>query len=338
MMLQNACIRYDKTLKQKASTTFRAVYQHELDEDPNVHNEEDDYLDDNFAPDGIDTPSDDIYNVDNTNFKRTSCVKSLIPRRSPGKSKSNKAVPPKPRYNGPVYLPEHIYNMLSEDIKKELDKYNKGKNAQYKSTHPSMAMVHEQEHDEAENADNPEPDLENHFPDDSYPMQDSDIEDLWDTHGHYSAKMASPHHISKQSASSYGSLVDRGVNGGLAGADVHVLERTGRKVSVTGIDDHELPDLDIVTCVALIQTDHGKVNMLMHEYAYYGRGNTIHSPCQIEWFNNTCDDKSHHVGGKQVITFLDGYATPLEYRSGLMYMSILGKPTDQDLDQYLMYS
>ena len=30
--------------------------------------------------------------------------------------------------------------------------------------------------------------------------------------------------------------------------------------------------------------------------------------------------------GKQVITFLDGYATPLEYRSGLMYMSILGKP------------
>ena len=72
----------------------------------------------------------------------------------------------------------------------------------------------------------------------------------------------------------------------------------------------------------------------MHEYAYYCRGNTILSPCQIEWFNNTCDDKSHHVGGKQVITFLDGYATPLECRSGLMYMSIIGKPTDQDLDQY----
>ena len=121
--------------------------------------------------------------------------------------------------------------------------------------------------------------------------------------------MASTYHISKHSASSYGSLVDRGANGGLAGADVHVLERTGRKVSVTCIDDHELPGLDIVTCVALIQTNHGKVNMLLHEYAYYGRGNTIHSPCQIQWFNNTCDDKFHHVGGKQVITFLDGYAT-----------------------------
>ena len=48
----------------------------------------------------------------------------------------------------------------------------------------------------------------------------------------------------------------------------------------------------------------------MHEYAYYGRGNTIHSPYQIEWFNYSCDDKSHHSGGKQVITFLGGYATP----------------------------
>ena len=69
----------------------------------------------------------------------------------------------------------------------------------------------------------------------------------------------------------------------------------------------------------------------MHEYAYCGRGNTIHSPGQIEWFQNTCDVKSFHVGGKQVITFLDGYSTPLQCRTGLMYMSLLGKPTDADL-------
>ena len=85
---------------------------------------EDDYLDDNLVPDGIDTPSDDVYNVHNTNFKRTQHVKSLIPRKPPGKSKPQKAMPPKPRYNGPVYLSKHIYNMLSEDIKKELVKYS----------------------------------------------------------------------------------------------------------------------------------------------------------------------------------------------------------------------
>ena len=79
--------------------------------------------------------------------------------------------------------------------------------------------------------------------------------------------MASPYHVSKHSASSFVSLVDRGANGGLAVADVCVLERTGRKVSVTGIDDDELLGLDIVTCVVLIKTNHGKVNILMHEYA-----------------------------------------------------------------------
>ena len=118
--------------------------------------------------------------------------------------------------------------------------------------------------------------------------------------------MAFTYHISNHSASSYGSLADRGANVDLA--DVHVLERTGRKVTITGLDDHELPGIDIVTSVALIQSNHDKVNMHMHEYAYYGRGNTLSS--QIEWFNNTCDDRSHHVEGKQVFTFLDGYATP----------------------------
>ena len=117
MMLQNACIRYDKTLKQKPSPTARAVYQHEVDDDPSIYDEEDDYLDDNFAPDGIDTSFDDIYNVHNTNLKRTPHVKSLIPSSSPGKPKPNKAIPPKPRYKEPVYLPKHIYNLLSEDMK-----------------------------------------------------------------------------------------------------------------------------------------------------------------------------------------------------------------------------
>ena len=87
-------------------------------------------MDDSFAPDGIYTPSDHIYNIHNTNFNRTPHVKSLIPRTSRGKPKSNKDVPLKPRYNGLVYLPKHIYNMLSDDVKKELDKYNQEKKAQ----------------------------------------------------------------------------------------------------------------------------------------------------------------------------------------------------------------
>ena len=146
----------------------------------------------------------------------------------------------------------------------------------------------------------------------------------------YSINKTHIYHVSKHSSSHYGSLIDRGANGGLASSDVRILERTGRTVSVTGIGNHELPGLDIVTCAALLNTNHGKVILIMHEYAYYGRGNTIH----IEWFQNTCDHKSYHVGGKQVITFLDGYATPLQCRTGLMYMNLLGKPTDADLNTF----
>ena len=194
----------------------------------------------------------------------------------------------------------------------------------YKPHTNRLAKVYEQDHDDEDIPNNPESDLDNHHVEDSYPMQDSDVEELIDFHGNYSAIMTFAYHIYKHSVSSFWSL----------GADVCVLERTGRKVSVTGIDDHELPCLDIVTCVALIQTNHGKVNLLMHEYAYYGKGNTIHSHCQIEWFQNECHDKSHHVGGRQVSNVLNGYATPLECRSGLIYMSLLGKPTDQDLEEY----
>ena len=200
-MLQNACIRYDKPLKQKLSTTSRAVCQHNLDEVPSAHDKANDYLDDNFAPDGIVTPSDDINTIHNTNFNRTPHVKSLIPRISPRKPKSNKAIPLKPRYHGPVYLHKHIYNMLTDDVKKELDKYNQEKTVQYKLKCPRMDMVHEQNHDEANNPDNPEYDLVNHLQDALYPMLDSDIEDLLETHGHYSAKRASTYHISKHSAS-----------------------------------------------------------------------------------------------------------------------------------------
>ena len=64
----------------------------------------------------------------------------------------------------------------------------------------------------------------------------------------YSINKTHIYHVSKHSSSHYGSLIDRGANGGLAGSDVRILERTGRAVSVTGIDNHELPGLDIVTC------------------------------------------------------------------------------------------
>ena len=70
-----------------------------------------------------------------------------------------------------------------------------------------------------------------------------------------------------------------------------------RKCTVTGIGNHEIPGLDLVQCAALVHTNHGIVNLIMNEYAYYSRGHSIHSSGQIEGYTNTVDDKSVQVGG-----------------------------------------
>ena len=53
-----------------------------------------------------------------------------------------------------------------------------------------MPKVHQQDHGEEDPPENPEPDLDNCCTEDSYPMQDSDIEEVINSHGGYSAKMA----------------------------------------------------------------------------------------------------------------------------------------------------
>ena len=61
----------------------------------------------------------------------------------------------------------------------------------------------------------------------------------------------------------------------------------------------------------------------MHQYALLGKGATIHSPSQLEWYKNDVNDKSVHVpGGMQRITTLEGYVIPLTIKDGLARMDI----------------
>ena len=108
------------------------------------------------------------------------------------------------------------------------------------------------------------------------------------------------------------SLVDRGANGGLAGSDVRLIETTSRFADVSGIDNHTLDSLPIATVAGVAQTHFGPVCLIMHQYAYHGKGKTIHSCVQIEHHGNDVNDKSIKVqGGKQRITTVDGYAIPI---------------------------
>ena len=129
-------------------------------------------------------------------------------------------------------------------------------------------------------------------------------------------------------------LVDRGANGGLAGSDMRVIHKPHRNISIQGIDNHEVTGIDVVTAATLLNTSQGNVIGIFNEYAYLGKGSSIHSSGQLEWFKTNVDEKSVNVGGTQLITFLDGYSVPLLIKDGLAYDTSLGRPTDQDMDTY----
>ena len=82
-------------------------------------------------------------------------------------------------------------------------------------------------------------------------------------------------------------LIDRGANGGLAGADMRVIHTTPRKINIVGIDDHELTGLNVVTAATLLDTQKGPIIGVFHEYAHLGKGRSIHAAGQMEWFNLT---------------------------------------------------
>ena len=106
-------------------------------------------------------------------------------------------------------------------------------------------------------------------------------------------------------------MVDRGANGGLAGADMRTLQKTDRKIKIVAIEDHELTGLDVVAAGAFFDTQKGPVIGNFHEYAQLGKGRSIHAAGQIEWFKGKVDDRSKVVGGAQRIETPDGYVFPL---------------------------
>jgi hypothetical protein len=78
-------------------------------------------------------------------------------------------------------------------------------------------------------------------------------------------------------------LIDRGTNGGVAGSDTWLIDKSLCSVHIQGIDDHMIKDVPIGTVGAVVNTQRGEVIAIMHQYAYTGKGGTIHSSGQLEW-------------------------------------------------------
>ena len=81
------------------------------------------------------------------------------------------------------------------------------------------------------------------------------------------------------------------------------------------MDSHQVNEINIGTVWGFVQTKHGPVIAIMNKYARLGKGYTIHSPAQIEWYKSDVNDKSKHVGGLQRIKTHDGYLIPLAFKN-----------------------
>ena len=125
----NTCVRYDRT--KKANVAKRGhIYQRTFSQSNNNFISQilsetpigDPYM-------GIDTPSDEFYNINtNQSGPPISARHKLQPRllRTNPNTKPD-TFPKKParqKWTGPIYLPGHIYKLLSQEAKDALQKYN----------------------------------------------------------------------------------------------------------------------------------------------------------------------------------------------------------------------
>ena len=361
-LLINACVRYDKTKKANIGKR-RNVYATNIDDTYVAHPTACiDYVP-NSPYGGIDLPPDEFYQVHALSSRHPPSPRPGQPSKPSFRPQSQHSGPTKPirRYDGPIFLPPQIYRLLSQDTMKALKAYNTEAITRFHQRKVHYTELVETPQDEPPGPQVPENDLSD-LPESDLDIHDDPILDFVNSQCHSSEELDQAlqayqayqvpcpqdstmtpersinhhftYHIAQASQAKHGSLVERGANGGLAGSDVRILFRSSRKCTVTGIDSHELQCLDVVQCAALVETSHGIVNLIMNEYACYGKGHTIHSSGQIEWFKNSVDDRSVQVGGRQRICTINGYAMRLTCRGGLMYLSILGKLTDKDLERY----
>jgi hypothetical protein len=94
-----------------------------------------------------------------------------------------------------------------------------------------------------------------------------------------------------------------------------------------------IKDVPIGTVSTVVNTQHGEVIAIMHQYAYTGKGGTIHSSGQLKWRGNDVNDRSIKIeGGRQQLTTPDGYVIPINVRRGLPYITM--RPfTDEEFEE-----
>ena len=87
--------------------------------------------------------------------------------------------------------------------------------------------------------------------------------------------------------------------------------------NVEGIDSHVMEKCPIVTAGGVTNSNKGPIILIMNQYALSGKGISIHSLPQMEWYSVNVDDRSMKVGGKQQLKVIDGFVIPLNITCSL---------------------
>ena len=136
-LLINASVRYDRT--KKANIAKRGhIYQ--TSSTPG-----NDGLNDNIPYEtpvrdpymGIDTPSDEFYNIHTTQYVPPMSTRHKLQSRLPKPNQTPDTFQKKQikqKWTGPIYLPAHIYKLLSHEVKDAPQNYNAGAIQKFKST------------------------------------------------------------------------------------------------------------------------------------------------------------------------------------------------------------
>ena len=119
-LLINVCVRYDAT-KTSTPSKRRNVYEASGTQDFNTFEES---HEPHFYQD-IDTPSDEFYQVHQTKHSRKPPTQ-LSGFQKDNSRKPTPSAPKKPskKYDGPVYVPAEVYQLLSPEAVVALKKYN----------------------------------------------------------------------------------------------------------------------------------------------------------------------------------------------------------------------
>ena len=125
--LINACVRYDRT--KKANIAKRGhIYQTSSTPDNDGFNDKIPYETPGRDPYmGIDTPSDEFYSIHTTQYVPPMSPWHKLQPKLPKPNQSPETFLKKQtnqRWTGPIYLPAHIYKLLSQEVIDALQKYN----------------------------------------------------------------------------------------------------------------------------------------------------------------------------------------------------------------------